>query len=80
MDGGHDDLSETVRKCIDLVGESMDILADIERDLGAETDDLIPDMRLCNLYDLVDDAAESSRLRRAERGFLQRHAGDPSPL
>ncbi len=72
-----DDLPETVKKCLDVLEENIEILANLELDLEDEKEDeLTPDMELHQLYDMTEDVAESSRLKRAESNFVRRQTED----
>lgn len=72
-----EDLPESVKKCLDILEENVDILANLEFDLNDESEDeLTPDMELHNLYDMTDDVAESSKLKRAESNFARRQSED----
>ena len=70
-----DDLPESVKKCLDILDENVEILANLEFDLDDEQKDkLIPNMDLYNLYDMAEDVAESAKLKRAEFNFSQRQS------
>ncbi len=72
-----DDLTESVKKCLDILEENVDILANLEYDLDdKKEDELIADMELHDLYDMTEDVAESSKLKRAESNFARRQAED----
>jgi len=72
-----EDLSESVKKCLDILEENVDILANLEYDLDDEKEDeLTPDMELYNLYDMTEDVAESAKLKRAELNFSRRQSED----
>ena len=72
-----EDLPESVKKCLDILEENVDILANLECDLDDETEDeLTPDMELHHLYDMTEDVAESAKLKRAESNFARRQAED----
>jgi len=72
-----EDLPESVKKCLDILEENVDILANLEFDLDDESEDeLTPDMELHNLYDMTEDVAESSKLKRAESNFAKRQSED----
>ena len=72
-----DDLPETVKKCIKILDENVDFLSNLEQDLNDENEDkLVPDMELHNLYDMTEDVAESSRIKRAESNLMRRQAED----
>ena len=72
-----DDLPETVKKCLDILEENVEILANIELTLEDEKEDeLTPNMELHQLYDMTEDVAESSRLKRAEFNFVRRQTED----
>lgn len=70
-----EDLSELVKKCLDLLEENLEVLAGFEYDLDDQKEDeLTPDMELYSLYDMAEDVAESAKLRRAESNFTRRQA------
>lgn len=72
-----DDLPETVKKCLKILDENVDFLSNLEQDLDDEQEDkLTPDMQLHQLYDMTEDVAESSKLKRAESNFMRRQAED----
>lgn len=72
-----EDLPESVKKCLDILEESVGILANLEFDLDDEKEDeLTPDMELHNLFDMTEDVAESSKLKRAESNFARRQSED----
>ena len=72
-----EDLPEEVKKCLDILEENVDMLANFEYDLDDEKEDeLTPDLELHNLYDMTEDVAESSKLKRAESNFARRQAED----
>ena len=68
-----DDIPEVVKKCLDILDDNLDIISNIELDLDDEkNNDLTPDMSLHNLYDMTEDVAESSKLKRAEANYARR--------
>ena len=70
-------LTEEVKKCLDILEENVDMLANLEFDLDDEKEDeLTPDMELHNLYDMTEDVAESTKLKRAELNFTRRQSED----
>ena len=72
-----DDLPESVKKCLDILEENVEILANLELELEDEKEnELVPDMELHQLYDMTEDVAESAKLKRAESNFAQRQAED----
>ncbi len=72
-----EDLPESVKKCLDILEENVDILANLEYDLDDEKEDeLTPDMELHNLYDMTEDVAESAKLKHAESNFSRRQSED----
>lgn len=72
-----DDLPESVKKCLDILDENVEILANLEFDLDDEQEDqLTPEMELHNLYDMSEDVAQSSKLKRAEFNFSRRQSED----
>lgn len=72
-----DDLPESVKKCLDILEENVEILANLELELEDEKENaLVPDMELHQLYDMTEDVAESAKLKRAESNFARRQAED----
>ncbi len=72
-----EDFPESVKKCLDILEENVDILANLEYDLDDEKEDeLTPDMELHNLYDMTEDVAEPTKLKRAESNFSRRQSED----
>lgn len=68
-----DDLPEAVKKCLDILEENVEILANLEFDLESEKEDeLTPNMELHQLYDLTEDVSESAKLKRAESNLMRR--------
>jgi len=72
-----DEFPESVKKCLDILDENVEILANLEFDLNDEQEDeLTPNMELHNLYDMTEDVAESVKLKRAEFNFSRRQSED----
>jgi len=72
-----DELHESVKKCLDILDENVEILANMDFDLDDEQeDDLTPNMELHNLYDMAEDVAESVKIKRAEFNFSRRQSED----
>jgi hypothetical protein len=70
-----DDLPETVEKCLKILEENVNILANLEANLGDEKEDeIIPDMELYQLFDMTQDISESSKIKRAEFNLVRRQA------
>jgi len=68
-----DDLPESVKKCLDILEENVEILANLELDLEDEKEDeLTSNLELHQLYDMTEDVAESSKLKRAEVNYARR--------
>ena len=68
-----EDLPETVKKCLDILEENVEILTNLEFDLESEKEDeLTPNMELYQLYDLTEDVSESAKLKRAESNLMRR--------
>ena len=73
----NDDFPEAVKKCLDILDDSLEILVDIEFTLNDEkNDELIPDMKLHNLFDMTEDVAESEKIKSAESKLVQRQFQD----
>jgi hypothetical protein len=52
-------------------------LANLEFDLESEMEDeLIPNMKLHQLYDLTEDVSELAKLKRAESNLMRRQTED----
>ena len=72
-----DDIPDTVKKCLDILDENLEILSNIEFNLSDEkNDELVPEMKLHNLFDMTEDVAESERIKRAESKLMQRQSED----
>lgn len=72
-----ENLTEEVKKCLDILEENVDMLANLEFDLDDEKEDeLMPNMELHNLYDMAEDVVESTKLKRAELNFTRRRSED----
>lgn len=70
------DLAEDIRECLRMLDENIEALTDIEEDLDDESEnELAVDVGLHDLYDMSEDVARGTRLRRAERMFLRRQGG-----
>jgi hypothetical protein len=68
-----DDLPETVKKCFKILEENVEILANLEIDLEDEKEDeLVPDMKLHQLFDMTEDVSASSKIKRAELNLIRR--------
>ena len=72
-----DELPETVKKCFKILEENIEILSNIEIDLEDEKEDeIMPDMKLHQLFDMTEDVSESSKIKRAEFNLVRRQAED----
>jgi len=72
-----DELPEAVKKCLDILEENVEILANLEFDLESEKEDeLTPNMELHQLFDLTEDVSESAKLKRAESNLMRRQTED----
>ncbi len=72
-----DELPETVKKCLKILEENVDILANLEIDLEDEKEDeIVPDMKLHQLFDMTEDVSESSKIKQAEFNLVRRQAED----
>ena len=70
-----DEIPETVEKCLKILDENLEILANIEMTLEDEKEDeLVPNMELHQLYDMTDDVSQSSKIKRAEINFINRQS------
>jgi len=72
-----DELPDAVKKCLDILEENVEILANMEHELKDEKEDeLTPNMELHQLYDMTEDVTESSKLKRAEFNLMRRKSED----
>ncbi|MEK6908114.1 MAG: hypothetical protein AABX92_02465 [Thermoproteota archaeon] len=72
-----DELPEAIKKCLKILEENIDILSNVELDLeDQKEDELTSGLELHDLYDMTDDVAESTKLKRAEFSLMRRKA-DP---
>ena len=72
-----DDIPDTVKKCLAILDENLEILSNIEFDLNDEkNDELVPDMKLYHLYDMTEDVVESKKIKRAESKLMRRQSED----
>lgn len=70
-----DVLSETVEKCLKILEENVDILENLEMDLEDENEDeLVPNLELHQLYDVIEDVLQSSKIKHAEFNLAKREA------
>jgi len=70
-----DEIPETVEKCLKILDENLEILANIEMTLEDEKEDeLVPNMELYQLYDMTEDVSQSSKIKRAEINFINRQS------
>jgi flagellin-specific chaperone FliS len=72
-----EDLPDSVKKCLDILEENVEILTNLEFDLDDEREDeLVPNMELHNLYDMAEDVSTTAKIKRAESNFTRRQAED----
>jgi len=72
-----DELPEAVKKCLDILEENVEILANLEFDSEFENEDeLISNMELHQLYDMAEDVSVSAKLKHAESNLVRRQAKD----
>ncbi len=70
----NEDLEKRIDAYMKILKENEVILSDIQFNLNQQKEDeLIPDMHLTDLVDMTQDVADSSRLKKAESSFIQRH-------
>lgn len=75
-----DELPEAIKKCIKILEENIDILSNIEMDLeDQKEDEIVSDLEIHDLYDMTEDLAESTKLKRAEFNLMRRNAEDIHP-
>ena len=72
-----DNIPDTVKKCLDILDENLEILFNIEFDLNNEkNDELFADMKLHQLFDMTEDVAEFEKIKRAESKLMRRQSED----
>ncbi|MCV0412649.1 hypothetical protein [Nitrosarchaeum sp.] len=70
-----DELPEAIKKCIKILEENIDILSNIEMDLeDQKEDEIVSNLEIHDLYDMTEDLAESTKLKRAEFNLMRRNA------
>ena len=68
-----DDFVSVIDECIKLLDDNTDILNDIEYSLESEKEDaVITDLTRHDLVNMAHEVADSSRIKRAESGFVKR--------
>jgi len=71
----NDDLPETVEKCLKILEENVEVLANLEMDLEDENEDqLVPNLEIHQLFDMIEDVSHSSKIKRAEFNLARREA------
>lgn len=69
-----EDLEKCLVDCMKILDENVDVLSNIQFELEQQKEDeLVPDMKLTDLIDMTEDIAGTSRLKKAEFNFMQRH-------
>ena len=77
MNNHDDNLPDAIRKCLDVLDETVEILSNLEEELDDEkANELTPKMKLHQLYDMTEDVSESIKLKRAENSLMQRQLKD----
>ena len=72
-----DDIPDTIKKCLDILDENLEIVSNIEFDLNDEkNNELVSDMKLHNLFDMAEDIVESEKIKRAECKLMRRQSED----
>ena len=72
-----DELPESIKKCLKILEENIDILSNLELELEDQKEDEISSgLELHHLYDMTEDVAESAKLKRAEFNLMRRKAED----
>ncbi|GKS66610.1 hypothetical protein YTPLAS73_01570 [Nitrosarchaeum sp.] len=75
-----DELPEAIKKCIKILEENINILSNIELELeDQKEDEIVSDLEIHDLYDMTEDLAESTKLKRAEFNLMRRYAEDIHP-
>jgi len=71
----YDDLPETVEKCLKILEENVEVLANLEMDLEDENEDqLVPNLEIHQLFDMIEDVSHSSKIKRAEFNLARRES------
>ena len=71
------DIPDTVKKCLDILDENLEIVSYIEFDLNDEkNNELVSDIKLHNLFDMTEDIVESEKIKRAESKLIRRQSED----
>lgn len=65
---------EEIKKCLDMLDDTVDFLAGLEHDIKDEQEDELTEVGLHDLYDMAEDVAESARIERAEHMLARRQA------
>ena len=66
---------DEIKKYLDALDDNVDFLADLEHELEDDDDDAeLTVLYLYDLYDMVEDVAESARIERAEFMLARRKA------
>ena len=65
---------EEIKKCLDMLDDTVDFLADLEHELKDEQKDELTAVGLHDLYDMAEDVSESARIERAEFMLSRRQA------
>ena len=72
-----DKTPDVLKKYLDVLDENMNILSDMESALDDENEnEITPDMKLHQLYDMAYDVSESAKRKRAETNFMRRQVED----
>ena len=72
-----DDFSKTLDESLKILEENIDILANLEMNMEDEKEDeLVPDMKLHQLYDMTEDVSQASKIKRAEINLVKRQTED----
>lgn len=70
------ELPEAIKKCLKILEENIDILSNMELDLeDKKEDEITSGLGLQDLYDMTEDLAESTKLKRAEFNLMRRKTG-----
>jgi hypothetical protein len=68
-----DDFVNVLDECIELLGQNVDVLNEIDYSLQSEKEDLVvTDLTKNDLIDMAHEVSDSSRIRRAESDFVRR--------
>lgn len=68
------DLAEYLSETLKIIDENLEVLTDIEFDIGQQKEDeIVPNMRLHDLIDMTEDVSDSIKIKKAETSYMRRY-------